>query len=563
MFDIYVSYASHSTEHVDTIKSVIDVLKQRGYSVCSSLDGSFVDPFESISDAEVKFKEVKNIIIFVSDNYFRDSLHCLHELHYILSDANKKNIMPIRLANGEFLDKGEADYIVASIKTLNMLYNKRHNQKVTLEEIERKLYSINSSKYMPNMPFENNKECPTPKDIELFFKKYYTDRLKVRVDDSDIDVAVEAIVNKVGSPKQSENKKETTSKAVKKNNGAKERKKNLNSKDKGIEQETEKNITWKKPALYIAIGVCVVLLILYGIFLRVDCETIDKYSEDGDTLKWVNRQLKGTYNVKGGTKVIDVLAFAKCAELDTVVLPMSLKQIRRDAFKGCTSLKCVTLPDSLQSIGKYAFVFCTDLKQINIPLSIVEIDDNPFIGCNLKFIIPNNHRYFYEIDSLLIEREHKTLVSYVGKMENVKIPGEVLVIGPRSFAYNKHIKTIDMKMSNVVEICDVAFEECINVHNILFPDSLKKMGSLNPFKCIHFDINSGIINKYYAIAKGGYLYDKRNQTLISYLGNDSTIETDYFIDSVGNYALAPCRFKSRVKKLPIKLAPDVFGCNEQ
>ena len=220
--DIYVSFSNASDEHVSLIKEIITKLVAKGYNVISSLDGLFlnsgngdgeeksssgqasalVKPFDSISESEKAFKNAKNIVVFLSDRYMRKNLHCLCELHYILEKAKDKCIMPIRLNNGGIYDNGMESYVKDAIAKIGEVYDKKYGKKAKkakeLQLIEEEFLKINSEKF--NRESNENDDCATPKDIRCFFRNYYTDNLKVKIDDNSADKAVDAIVGKLGLP---------------------------------------------------------------------------------------------------------------------------------------------------------------------------------------------------------------------------------------------------------------------------------------------------------------------------------------------------------------------------
>ena len=235
--DIYVSYSNVSEKHVKLITQIVEKLKDKGYNVISSIDeGSLVQPFESISDAERQYLNAKNIVIFVSDKYMRQNPHCLHELHYILKKADDKVIMPIRLLSGGFLDKAENDYIKDSVGMLYTFYNKGDKR----TPIEDRVYEMNTDRFNPDENCDNT-ECTTPKDIKKFFKDFYTDRLKVRIEDN-VDVAVEAIVQRLQNPLKSETQKEPKTTTNNEGNDS-----NNKSEDKKTEEDTIKTAERMKP----------------------------------------------------------------------------------------------------------------------------------------------------------------------------------------------------------------------------------------------------------------------------------------------------------------------------
>ena len=64
---------------------------------------------------------------------------------------------------------------------------------------------------------------------------------------------------------------------------------------------------------------------------------------------------------------IDEEAFAFDEELEEVILPPGIKEIRNNAFEGCSMLQRINFPAQLQEIGFQAFRFCKQLKEVQIP----------------------------------------------------------------------------------------------------------------------------------------------------------------------------------------------------
>ena len=71
--------------------------------------------------------------------------------------------------------------------------------------------------------------------------------------------------------------------------------------------------------------------------------------------------------------------FTECTSLTTVVLPKNITFVH--GFKGCTSLKTIEIPDSVTSIGYEAFANCKSLESIHLPDGVTNIGDLAFARC--------------------------------------------------------------------------------------------------------------------------------------------------------------------------------------
>lgn len=84
-----------------------------------------------------------------------------------------------------------------------------------------------------------------------------------------------------------------------------------------------------------------------------------------------------------GINHVPAIAFAadydsENQELESIVIPDTVKTISEGAFCNCTSLTNVVIPESVTSIGEAAFVGCKSLTSIVIPESVTSIGNSAF-----------------------------------------------------------------------------------------------------------------------------------------------------------------------------------------
>ena len=142
-----------------------------------------------------------------------------------------------------------------------------------------------------------------------------------------------------------------------------------------------------------------------------------------------------------------------CDELNSIVIPNTVKEIEKMAFYKCPNLTSVVMSNSLTTIGKEAFYGCKNLSEIEIPNSVTDIDDYAFTACYRlsKIVVKEDNRVYDSRDNCnaIIETNTNTLIT---GCKNTKIPNSV--------------KTID----------DYAFYNCNDLVKITIPNSVTSIG---------------------------------------------------------------------------------------
>lgn len=73
-------------------------------------------------------------------------------------------------------------------------------------------------------------------------------------------------------------------------------------------------------------------------------------------------------------------AFIACRSLTKVVLPSSITKISNYMFYSCSALSDITLPDTITTIGNDAFFHCSSLTDFKIPNTVEKIGKTAFKG---------------------------------------------------------------------------------------------------------------------------------------------------------------------------------------
>lgn len=99
--------------------------------------------------------------------------------------------------------------------------------------------------------------------------------------------------------------------------------------------------------------------------------------------------------VADGTSYIEFNAFRECINIESIILPESLKFFSPRAFADCKSLKNINIPEGISEIPAGAFAGCISLEKIVLPESVRKISDAAFWGCtSLESIEIKNEKAF-------------------------------------------------------------------------------------------------------------------------------------------------------------------------
>lgn len=218
--------------------------------------------------------------------------------------------------------------------------------------------------------------------------------------------------------------------------------------------------------------------------------------------------------------------FSSCGNLESIHFPEGLLEIGEDAFARCKALKQIVLPDSLRKIGGNSFYGCESLEQIQFGSGLRDIPETAFSCCRAlkELVIPGNISYvgkgaFYRCPALkqvifsqgveeigeeafsgcynLAQVEFHPGLLKIGnsafwdtKLGNVVLPEGLQSIGKKAFSANKALQHVFVPAS-VTQIGKDAFSVCPNLRNLQVSGH-----SLPPL----FRIENGVLLEYTGIA---------------------------------------------------------------
>ena len=228
---------------------------------------------------------------------------------------------------------------------------------------------------------------------------------------------------------------------------------------------------------------------LFFITGKVYAESDFKYkiNEDGKTVTITKYMGKETDVVVPNeidgyiVTTIGNVAFYYNANIKSVTLPQTVKDIQQSAFGACSNLVSINIPLNTETIGEQAFKGCKSLVSIYIPANVSKIGYYTFGGCESlsAFNVSVDNKKFSSDDGILYNKKQTELLCFpMNKLSNeFKIKDTVETIGKYAFAFNK--KILKIIIPNSVKTIDTyAFYACEGLTNIDIPKnvySLKRM----------------------------------------------------------------------------------------
>ena len=118
--------------------------------------------------------------------------------------------------------------------------------------------------------------------------------------------------------------------------------------------------------------------------------------------------------ISEGIQKIEILAFAKCNNLESVTLPESLTFLDMQTFLQCSKLKSINIPSQIKSIANSTFQE-TGFKEFIIPENVKFIDSRALASCpNLEKITVYSKDIEYSTEVFAFNSENLVLYGYEG-----------------------------------------------------------------------------------------------------------------------------------------------------
>ena len=182
---------------------------------------------------------------------------------------------------------------------------------------------------------------------------------------------------------------------------------------------------------------------------------------------------KNEYTVPEGVEIIEESCFAMCSMLESIMLPKSIKEIKKDAFYGCDKLLEINGIEYITEYNSDMF----DGDGLSYALNI------PYLKNKEKIIIGNSLvKYNNLSDKIITVPEGITKIcSYAfgwdnenDQVEEIILPKGLKYIEQGAFSKRKFLKKMIIP-EGVKEILPYTFNGCIGLETIHIPASLERM----------------------------------------------------------------------------------------
>ena len=166
-------------------------------------------------------------------------------------------------------------------------------------------------------------------------------------------------------------------------------------------------------------------------------------------------------------KIIPDWSFLNCSSLIHVHMPATIETIGEGAFRG-TQITDVILPKNVREVGQYAYAFNTKLIRADFSkASITSLQEGTFYGCSSL----SNFNFPQSVESIGMVCFNGTAFS------EMFLPQTITELGKYAFSENSQLVSIDLSETTIQKIREGAFSKCSRLVTIVFPKSLRAIGS--------------------------------------------------------------------------------------
>lgn len=184
-----------------------------------------------------------------------------------------------------------------------------------------------------------------------------------------------------------------------------------------------------------------------------------------------------SYTIPTEVEIIYYNCFNYNEQLETVIMPETIKEIQYGAFYCCRNINGIKIPSSCEKIGQFAF-YQTTIESIYIPACVKFLNSGALSGMNkLESIsVSENNSIYYSNNDILYSSKNKSLELYPAQKQDIEftIPDGIVSIEMSAIENNRYLETISIP-ETVEYIGYNNFNSCINLKKVNMPYSITKI----------------------------------------------------------------------------------------
>ena len=257
---------------------------------------------------------------------------------------------------------------------------------------------------------------------------------------------------------------------------------------------------------------------------------------------------------KDGVETIAANAFKDCSNLQTVLLPSTLKELGSKAFNGCKSLKRVsckgkTLPEISEDVfpANIEYLFIPEGTSVNSGwTSFAKVIEGHYVddfksSDGIAYICMENGEDNAVEPTALLTKAPTTITDIASSIVYNGVTHHVTIIGESAFENNTSLKNLVIP-EGVRIIGRNAFKKCSNMQTIDLPSTLKEIGDYAFDQCSKISMVTSKIEKedlfgfktnvfqevVYASATVYVPYDENGLTVAKYQDTEGWQEFAYY-----------------------------------
>jgi hypothetical protein len=177
---------------------------------------------------------------------------------------------------------------------------------------------------------------------------------------------------------------------------------------------------------------------------------------------------------------IDRDAFRFCYSLGSISLPASLRILGKYCFGSCKRLSVVTFESgsSLTEIQEDAFLDDCSLQSICLPASLQTIDGSALSQTGITFVtVAEGESFLCVEEDFILRVDGLTIVRYFGSGAGIEIASRIQNLSKFCFGRCHSISSVTFESgSELLHICESAFEDCTSLTSICIPSSVTLLG---------------------------------------------------------------------------------------